>query len=460
MNKSTKFRENSKQILLYNPYLRVNGDYSLIWSNYTSLYNEDRPKREQLRTPHYDLFYLLVRLLAKQIEKDNKILRKDFEHPIDINEPYPFFTNTAYLARLRRYSAKKTIYNQLNRLEDAGLIMKKGHGSYRDFEVLINPDLLLIYDYLAPDYKPEMPEFSKTENQVIRKGERKSLPMYLYKTDVPLNKKIIAVDTVEEKATLLPSSETVNETDFHINRYPHKQIGGEQSTKSQSKKNAETGAEKEKSCAKKEKGKKWAGTHFSKEWWINMFVQQFYVLLITHLFSKHDIWEVEELRTKERIEEWFSGIKNPKQGVDWMTEAEWRIRAAARFYRSHNYDISNIYPDRYLSPDNEYGFKRTAQWWQKHKKNRLIKEQELKKHRENISKHLKLQEKVKEYAKSPDINTFRKCEAYVKVIIPDLMPQFLSCVQKINENGQADISLPVWKYKANQSKDKSCSVAG
>ncbi len=449
MNKDKKSAgKTKKDLLLYKPYIAVNHQYSIIWDRFTELYNEDKPKGEHLRTPHFDLFYLLVRLLSKQIKKDNETLRKDFDNPLNPNEPYPFYTNSAYLARLRRYASKKTIYNQLNRLQDAGVITKKGHGSYRNFEVIINPAFLLISDYAAPEYAPAAPEFFKSGNQIVAKEQSKTLPMYLLLTDDPLNKKINAVETVEKKAAFLPSGETVNETGVPFNRYPaeHNQSP------------AAAGKEKEKKVApKKEKespaAKKWAGTHFSKDWWVNMFVEQFYAMLITYIFSKHDIWEIEEQRTKERITEWFSGIKNPKQGVDWMNQAEWRMKAAARFYKAHNYDISNIFPDRYIDPENEYGFARTAKWWEKHRRNRLRKEQELIKHRQNLEKHLKLQEKVKEYAQKMDIHTYRKCEEYVKTIIPELMPQFVACVQKLNAGESAEIALPVWKYKKAQAQE-------
>ena len=48
-----------------------------------------------------------------------------------------------------------TVYRQLLRLIEAGVISKKvNHGSQMNFELFINPDFLLIRDLITPDYKP------------------------------------------------------------------------------------------------------------------------------------------------------------------------------------------------------------------------------------------------------------------------------------------------------------------
>ena len=444
---------------LTTPYIALTGrskfDYLDLWNEYSEAYNKDKNLGEQLRGMHKALYFALLDILRTQIYKDNIALNRNennLDYAVNPAEPYPFKTNNGYLKTIIHVKSEKTVYNLLNRLIDAGVVIKKGRGAYRDYIIEINPDLVLLKSYAEPGFDPVFfirQKKSKNENTANSKEQSEKLTAVSVYTDFNSNKKISDVENAESGIRLPAHDFSFNQIQF--SRYTPKQerrlttlfaatpllkfIGKQNIKKTQTKNDAaeQFSQKKEKSCAQKEKKAHtgWNGSRFSKDWWVELWVKQFYGLLIAHLFSKHNIYEFEKERTLEYLRAAFGTLKSVQQGVKLMAQYEWRIRAAARWVSAKNYDISNVYPYAYLTGERsagQFSFDITRHYWLKHLNYIWDKEKRAKARQKQFDNQKKLQDVVTAYLQNPSLSAYRKAEMYVQKNIPHLIEQFYASV--------------------------------
>ncbi len=123
-----------------------------VFDVYMEDYNEDKKSKDKLKAAHSDIFYELLLHFAKRV----KIIREmPFAPPIDTNALPHVFTNNIILGD-RRKRSPTTIWRLCNRLIDAGVLTKTRHGSVKDIEFEIRPELLAIYDGDNPDFNPKL----------------------------------------------------------------------------------------------------------------------------------------------------------------------------------------------------------------------------------------------------------------------------------------------------------------
>lgn len=112
-----------------------------LWNKYAEAYNKDKDLGKQLRLMHKALYFALLEVLQVQIYKDKE---NNPDYAFNPAEPYLFTTNNIDLMRILFVRSDKTVYNLLNRLIDADVVIKKGHGAHRNYIIAINPDLVLL----------------------------------------------------------------------------------------------------------------------------------------------------------------------------------------------------------------------------------------------------------------------------------------------------------------------------
>ena len=158
------------------------GQIILQYDLYADAYNEtvlkDDPAGGQktLKPTHRALFKDIVFETAKrmmsQIRAYDKIqLEQEADEPFKLlQHPYcgdGYFvcsTNRVSLSKLNRKEIS-TIYRNLRRLKDAGVIREiVGHGHSRNFELHIDSDLLLVSDWLTPEYDPRKENLIFSQN--------------------------------------------------------------------------------------------------------------------------------------------------------------------------------------------------------------------------------------------------------------------------------------------------------
>lgn len=134
-------------------------------------YNKDKPLGQQLRPQHSKMYARILTLMARHYYKRNELFKEtpDFRQ-IDDSKPQELSTNRKALSWVEKTIQinGNTVYRQLLRLMDAGVIADKiNHGSQMNFELLINPDFLLIKDLINPDYHPES-KYLENENTALK----------------------------------------------------------------------------------------------------------------------------------------------------------------------------------------------------------------------------------------------------------------------------------------------------
>lgn len=150
-----------------------------------------------IKEAHINLMKAIVRAAGQQMLRDNDLFNEKGLiklHRCRPDEPYRLFTSNQKL-RDNRYKACSTrsVWNQLQRLKTCGFIREKVfHGTKADFEVLINPDFLLIFDSDNREYLPESPLLGSKGIQGLQEGSRKILPP-LRKERLTLKKSITHV---------------------------------------------------------------------------------------------------------------------------------------------------------------------------------------------------------------------------------------------------------------------------
>lgn len=450
MEKCTTITEN--EIVFEYPEIRLRrwhkAEYKQLITNYFDSYNEDKPSRDQLKAPHKQLLLELVFYAHIVIERDSKELSKDgVEHEITSQSWIRVDLNRFRLSR-ELHRSPDSVKRYKRRLAESGSILS----SQEDFDrvgvhkgrrnhVLINPDLLLIYDRFNPEYQPTSPYLSLTEIQAIQKFKGANCIGVSSTTALQeqLNNEIRDVETVSKRRFDEISKQSTG-TIKHLQEHPPKLNGSQR--------------EHQKSSAKKgnkiENNSKIEVIPASPEVVSNSvsienpqpaqksdklavlrraFAVELYVFLVHFLFRNHSVYRGEEINTIAYIERVYAAnLQSEEQAEMWMKQYKWRLQKAAKYIETHKYDTSNIYPLRYVNVKNTDGFSfiNTRQWWLKHQADMTEKAQ----NREiNAQKLLEMQlysaclDECKLY---PSLSIVKKQMEIIQDKVPHLLQDFRS----------------------------------
>jgi len=213
---STTVENENQELSLAYPEVRLRrwykAEYKQLIGNYFEHYNDDRPSREQLKAPHKQLLLELVFYAHIVIERDSKALASDgVSYEVTPQSWIRVNLNRFRLSR-ELHRSPDTVKRYKKRLAEAGAILS----TQEDFDregvhkgarnhVLINPDLLLIYDRFNPEYQPTSPYLSLTEILAIRKFKGADCIGVSSTATLPdqVNNEIRAVETVDKRLSLI-----------------------------------------------------------------------------------------------------------------------------------------------------------------------------------------------------------------------------------------------------------------
>lgn len=428
-------------MLLQNPFIATEkkyfAEYIQLWNNFIAEYNldadgESKPLSKQLRGPHMQTYFQLVHIARKSVNRDNRYLSKTGLNVINPQEAYSIRTTRGNLSRALGMSTD-TAHRYLTRLEQAGVVTRKGHGTRSPFELFINPDFLLIYDYQQENYLPGSKYFrsENCENQT---------PLHANCTHIPLctkehsNNIIMPVDNSTDKNLSCVLSDLQNE--HHRGSLPAPIVlNNERNIRKQLKPiekskpiceglppvSAELEQKKEKSCAKKEKAE------VDLQRLRKSFAARLYAIMIDLLFKNHSIYEAEKDNAILYIERYYmSQITSKRQAEQTLNQYRWRTEMAASYIRRRNYNFSNIYPCAYLDINNKTGFSATKKWAK-------VSENEARRKRiARVANHKKLIDTdkldkiIEQFNERPNLGTYKTCQTYVKKNIPHLFQEFIA----------------------------------
>lgn len=114
--------------------------------------NLAREENQYIKDQHLQLMVIICKMANKQMHFNNINLAQDGYQVVDPAEPYSVSVNSPKLVQWVGGNSDRTIRRRIKRLQTCGFITgKKFHGWQFDFELLINPDLLLIMDQNNPE---------------------------------------------------------------------------------------------------------------------------------------------------------------------------------------------------------------------------------------------------------------------------------------------------------------------
>ncbi len=160
---TTKIQHIELPVIFTNEYYML--EYSIIWKNFTNLYNKDKESKHQLKYQHRALYNMLVEAASLQLLHNNCPLESTKWLSIQ-GSVHPYLKVSM--------CSNKALHDRFERLEKAGLIIRDAYeieniigrkpiSQKQNKEILINPDFLLIYDGENADYIPISPYRSLDE---------------------------------------------------------------------------------------------------------------------------------------------------------------------------------------------------------------------------------------------------------------------------------------------------------
>ena len=380
------------------------------FDNYAGIYNKGKELRDQIRSPHYELFFKIVRFYITQLSQDRILFAGGKIIELDPSQPPVLRTNNKKLGReLKRNNS--TIYRQLQRLIFAEVIIqKKHHGHEHDYELLINPQLLLITDSNNPDYKPNSEYLTKSKNSQKQPHSEES-PISKNASCNHNQNKLETFNNLINPVNGIPNSRNdLKET--------KKNTGNTEACDTLKKQEESNEALKKYSAQLRAKDEKFSELKNKYAMWL-------FIVALKFIWRKSNIYEAEKQRTLQYISEnYFEHCTNETSLFNAYTEFKWRIEAAGRYIERQEDFKMNLYPYKYFNLNNTNGFIGTKKWYRDY----LFRQQVKVKKKQKLSDDMKLANMLRCYTKTPNYDTFRTCKAYIQDNIPHLLNQFCQSI--------------------------------
>lgn len=398
------------------------------YNNFANIFNSDKKYlRERLNPQHNIFFNHLVREYRQMLFTQNKIQCQ----PIDSNNMPPLSTNRAVFANITGRS-KRTISDYITKLMKVGAIIKKiNHGPELNFELWINPELLIIFDENNPKFTPKSKYLELADFEKFRGSERKNLQQFQVLLETSMNNKIIGVETVDKvSASPINLQETfLNGIGLNADKFTGNMLTGNTGEYEQFEKAYQQKIEK--FSQKNLTGGRPAQKNIMPDPLENLkalFTSWLLNLAIALIWKNKKIHPAQLDKAYSIIyNQYFDQAKDSRTADVLFNSYKLRLEAAAR---NINHRIKpenlNIYPAHYFDRNNKNGFAGTANW------NRL---NEHYKNKDRIKKQLKtdtqkLTTQFTLFLMHPKIEQYNLCVSYIKKNIPHLESIFVETVSQ------------------------------
>jgi hypothetical protein len=338
--------------------------------------------RNFLKSAHRELWFDYIRTIKGEMSR-NLLVFKDAPLLLQIEALSPVILKTnRKRSSSRTKKSEATIYRLTERLIDAGVILeKKNHGTQRDYELFLNPEMIPVWDYKNEDFDPLTYTLKNGSDKAIQAALRSICTPCSSNMNI-LNKRIITQNNPEHKK-VSPKVTTFNEqTRTHtqntgdpeigirttpmmkINTFndatiPDSQFEGEIQAQNSIKINTfEEYSHKLELLRKKEEER--------KRKYAIMFVE----FVISILFPGRQIYKSEREKAYQYGELYFSTYQSDHDCFRALEIYQERVRLVRRWLDNNTaFDFSNVWPAHYIDPDNrQCGFINTKEWLKKHRK--------------------------------------------------------------------------------------------
>lgn len=345
--------------------------------------------KQFLRSSHREVWQDLLRAMKGEFAKMLFIFREKDTQSLIARRPGEaviLMTNRKRLSG-RTKKSEVTIYRLLERLIDAGIVEQKvNHGTQRDFELHLNRDMVPISDYSQERFDPLLSIFQITVDTTIQETLR-SICTPCSSIKNTFNNEIITANIQEhnaESASQILSNEqsgTFNRNtgdpspaiapvagpeDAKINTFKNNDVilnafgipvAHNRETKINTFDSQNEYADKMEVARSKHQAR----------------IREYSIMLvefvISVLFTDKSIYKSEREKSYKVAEYYFKDYSSALDCERALRNYRERVRLVQRFLeRNTDFDFSNIYPARYLDPENyQSGFVMTSKWLKKHK---------------------------------------------------------------------------------------------
>jgi len=401
-------------------------------ANYNARHDESRV---QLKPAHFAQFYVYLRLMQRNMSQECKrAINSGHPEALAINtDDLPhLFTNNTEMRKQLDGGHPSTFIRRADRLIKAGAILKINHGPVRNYEIIINPHLLFIYDEsgrpdtLRPNLEqaekwlePGGPETSKIakckQNIVSLKEHSNKIIIHQAESAATDNSSKAAVSVaadslLNKKDTLKDTPENVAKSDFGSTVLATINVKIEQKLAEKGVAPAKNETPQQKTACRNREFRQ------LKLQYATMLVQ----LMIDYLTKGVTIFNGERNRTISYVEQHYFGecytLISLQRTFEQYTK---RLEDARRFKELH--PGYTPYPFKYFQLDYNNGFN-SAKW----KKNR-VKWEKLK---QNSLEQAKLMAAIRRVNTNPIYEVYQREIEFVKNNIPDKLKQFFAAMYK------------------------------
>ena len=397
----------NESFAIANPYVKF-AICKEAFDNFAQIYNSGKDLNLQLRSHHHELFYKIVRFYNSQLSKD-KVLFKGGTFIDFRSDTTPVLrTNNLMLSKeLKRNKA--TIYRQLLRLIESGVIIKKiHHGTKNNFELLINPEILLIFDLEAPKYVP----FSKFTTSLKQTDNQRKELILNNQSIANCNHNQNRLETLNNKIIKLKGIPNTRDV---LNETTEKVAGSTEASKQ---------------IINTEKGYS-ARLLTTNEQFSSL--KSKYSKLLLHvalesIWKDSTIFDLEKEKALQYISSnYFENCQTANSLLKQFSEFKWRIEAAGRYLKRKEDFEMHIFPVRYFDLNNPKGFRGTKKWYL----NYLFRLDKRVKQHKVLSEDEKLAKILRIYSNTPNYATYKTCLAYIQDNIPLKINQFNQAIAPI-----------------------------
>lgn len=347
---------------------------------------------QTLKSTHRALFADIVTQIKGQL---NYFLASFADAPYltEINDSKPFvlFTNNVRIGE-RTGKDKATIWRNLNRLTEAGVIVRQvSHGTRHDYELHINPDFLRFTDMA------------------------------------------VSTQTLASRATLVAECRPIdnNKNNFKNTIMPVDN-SDRNTAREQNATGTFTGTERCSATGKAsqvQESRAAAPKLSTMEQNRRIYACWLVDYMLKILFPNHKHYPAAIENARIYAQKYFDGCATQAQFAARQRHLQWRVDAAARYIQRKRFDFSNIYITDYLDTDNHRcGFTVTKQWAEKAMSYEKMHTQatENRRHKTDLQKLQAELRKLHQRYLQPDfsVKDYIIAESYVTRNIPELHQLF------------------------------------
>ena len=309
----------------------------------------------------------IIKIYSLSLLKANSIA------PVDLQNLPPLRTNNVQLAK-KANASTRTIQRHIARLREANIITaKKWRGSKADYELFINPDILLVTGEKAVN-KPEKPlkEFQnlKTENQQLKKEQTSTCPHTDTSNNGYINNILIGVNKLKNITSSLPLTTSIasrNATGNTLTGYTGKIAP---------KKNDDAGEIVRNIRVTKQTGAEISEADVARSASLSVYVNSLWTLARNTLYKDHYLTQSQEQRALELLRLWYEPVPDNLLPKVHQVYVE-RIAMVEKYIAKDSERRYVQLPHQYFDPKNPNGFTGTRKWYQNQKKRELELQQKL-----------------------------------------------------------------------------------